>query len=481
MLLALVALLVVCAGSIWLAVRITPVQTVTVAGQSMQVGAVQPGLSLSGPGELDLFGQAMPTEPHFQGPIRPRLRLSRITIDSQVDQIVRSEGHDTLELTVSRRLAGGWTRYCAWETVIAAGCTAVIVVAVAGVRRSSRRTLLKMLAVGVVTVVALDAVGIYLLASGTPRALQQVSSIDDLVGIAPFEPVPAAKGPDLSGVRVVVLGDSTAAGLGNRPVAHADALDKACGRSADAYAADLATANGWNVLNLACQGATMGNGILGVQIRGEQVAPPQLATAKRAAEAKAFIVSIGANDMNWSVLTGLCAAAPVCDDKASTAYFQELLGTFTQNYFDLLQQLAALPEHPAVLINDYFEPFGANTDCLKQDGLTTAKTAVLRSRLATLNSVLNQGAQTFHFVSVQPRFDGHELCTEQPFVQNTADQAPLHPTAAGELAIALADQRVLDSLPTPTPTPSPSGSAPASAPPSGSAPARASTSPAPAR
>ncbi|MFC1418056.1 GDSL-type esterase/lipase family protein [Streptacidiphilus cavernicola] len=473
-LVGVVLLALLCAVSIWLAVRITPVQSVSAAGQSIQVGAVQPDLSLSGPGELDLFGQAMPTRPRFDGPIRPRLKLAQITIDSQVNQMVGAGGRDSLELTVSRQLASGWIRYCVWETVIAAGCAAVIVIAAAGVRRAHGRTVLKLLAVGVVGVCAVNAVGVYLLASSTPRALRQVRSIDDLVGRTLAEPVPTEKGPALSGVKVVVLGDSTAAGLGNRPVAHATALDKACGRSADSYAADLAAVNGWNVLNLACQGATIGDGIVGVQIRGSQVAAPQLAVAQRATGAAAYIVSIGANDMNWSVLTGLCAAAPVCDDKASTAYFQEQLATFTQNYYDLLQQLATLPRHPAVLVNAYYEPFGPNTDCLKKEGLTTAKTAVLRSRLADVNTVLQQGAQTFHFASAMPDFTGHQLCSDQPYVQNTADQAPLHPTAAGDLAIALADQRALDTLPGFAGNPEPTSSA-SSAPSAPSAPSSAAS------
>jgi len=78
-------------GSIWLALQVAPLQTVSAAGQTAQVGAAGPSLSLSGPGELDLFGQVMPTKPQFDGPIRPLLRLTRITIDRQVAQLLRSD------------------------------------------------------------------------------------------------------------------------------------------------------------------------------------------------------------------------------------------------------------------------------------------------------------------------------------------------------------------------------------------------------
>lgn len=446
LLLAAVLIAVASAAGIWLAVRLTPMQSVSAAGQNVQVGAAQPGLSRSGPGELDLFGEAIPTQPRFDGPIRPKLKLAHITLDSQVNQAFHADGDNALVPMLSRQLVAGWKRYCIWETLVAAGCAGVITIAIAGAGRTSHRTMLTMLAATLVTVSAANAAGVYLLASGTPRALRQVHTLDDLVGRTRAEPVPAAKGPALPGIHAVVIGDSTAAGIGNPLVEHPTALDRTCGRSSDAYAADLAAANGWKVLNLACQGATVSDGILGVQVRGGKVVPPQLAVAQRATGASTVIVSIGANDMNWGLLTGLCAAAPVCDDDASTAYFKEELAGFTQDYLDLLEQLAALPHHPAVLVNEYYDPFGPDTGCLKKDGITREKADVLGSRLSDLNAVLESGAATFHFAVARPGFEGHELCSKQPFVQDATGKAPLHPTAAGELAIALADQQALGAI-----------------------------------
>ena len=69
-------------------------QTVSAAGQTAQVGAAVPSLtslSLSGPGELDLFGQVMPTKPQFEGPIRPLLKLTHITINARVAHLLRSD------------------------------------------------------------------------------------------------------------------------------------------------------------------------------------------------------------------------------------------------------------------------------------------------------------------------------------------------------------------------------------------------------
>lgn len=129
--------LIITAGAIWLALRITPLQTVSAAGQTAQVGATLPNASVQGPGELDLFGQVMATKPQFTGPIRPRLALDHITIDPQVVQMLRSDGPQKVELTLSQQLASGWERYFLWETLIAAGFAAVPLIAVAAVRKLS--------------------------------------------------------------------------------------------------------------------------------------------------------------------------------------------------------------------------------------------------------------------------------------------------------------------------------------------------------
>jgi hypothetical protein len=61
-------LVVVAAVAIGVALLVTPMQTVTVAGQVIKVGTTSPRLSLSGPGEVDLFGQSLPTVVGGAGP-----------------------------------------------------------------------------------------------------------------------------------------------------------------------------------------------------------------------------------------------------------------------------------------------------------------------------------------------------------------------------------------------------------------------------
>ncbi len=459
----LVTFAIVTAGSIWLALQVAPLQTVSAAGQTAQVGAAVPALSLSGPGELDLFGQVLPTRPQFEGPIRPLLQLTHITIDPQVAQLLRSDDPRQLKLSLSQQLAQGWKRYFEWETLIAAGFAVVALLAVAGIRRQPHAKMAKTVIAGLVVVCAVNVGGVLLTASSTPRVLRSVTTLDDLVGTDPLQAPQQNMTKPLAGVQAVVIGDSTASAAGNPLLARPTALDQACGRSSESYAADLATVNNWNVLNLACSGATIQNGLLRVQVLADgQVAPAQLVEAQQATHAKVVIVSVGADDVEWSIMTRLCVASAVCNDKVSSAYFNTEIGAFTRSYYQLLADLAGLPGNPAILVNQYYSPFGPGLGCLRRYGITAAKEKVLLARLGQLNTVLAQGAQTFGFGVTAPSFTGHELCTADPWVQGPGDPAPLHPTAAGELAIALADQQLLPKVEGLVPAPSATPAATAS-------------------
>jgi len=294
---------------------------------------------------------------------------------------------------------------------------------------------------GLLLVEAVNVGLIMLTATTAPAKLRGVTSLGELVGRDEDAPIAAAPGPALTGVQAVVLGDSTAAGLGDAPLPDPTALDQACGRSVDAFAVHLADVNRWNVRNLACSGATIRSGVLGSQFAGDRQVPSQLAVAKRAVTARTVIVSVGANDLRWAPMIRLCIAFNECDDKASTLFFQKSLASFTSDYYELLRQLSALPSHPRVVINLYYAPFDGTADCIT--GLTSAKIGVLLDRLAGLNAVLAQGAKTFGYLVAQPDFTGHGACSEQPYVQGLTDSAPFHPNATGELVIALADERAL--------------------------------------
>lgn len=430
-------------ASIAVALLITPMQPVSVAGQTVRVGAAAPTLSTAGPGELDLFGQRLPTAVQFLGPVRPRLALSNITLNQQLGSLFTASRHQNAGQAIGRALAAGWTRYFAWETVVTGVCALFLLGALAGWLRVSWRRTLVLLSAGLVIAESVNLGGIMVTAYTAPARLRGVHSLTALAGQAAVAPVPPVPGAARPQVQVVVMGDSTAAGLGNAPLPHPSRQDKACHRSADTYAADLAAVSHQRVLNLACSGATIPAGILGPQHTGGTTVPPQLAVANKATNASVVIVSIGANDVGWSALLRLCAVSRACDNRASVAYFQKRLAAFAVSYYQLLQQFATLPSHPRVLVNLYYNPFDTSRHCLDNVGLDPTKQKSLIGLLTALNRVLAKGAQTAGAATAQPDFAGHRLCDPEPYVQSLHDTAPFHPTAAGELAVALADEHAL--------------------------------------
>ena len=117
--------------------------------------------------------------------------------------MLRSDGPRKVELTLSQQLAAGWERYFLWETLIAIGFAAVPLIAVAAVRK--RPAIWKMLVAGVAVVCAVNVGGVLLTASGTPKVLRSVKTLDDLVGVDPTtEPAPVGK--PQPGVQAVVIG-----------------------------------------------------------------------------------------------------------------------------------------------------------------------------------------------------------------------------------------------------------------------------------
>lgn len=436
-------LFVVSAAAIAFALQVTPERSISALGQTIEVGATAPTFSTSGPGEIVLFGRSLPTQVDFVGPVRPRLVLADISIDAQVADAFAPPGRAAAASALGDALAGGWRRYFMWEIGFAALGAVLLLGAIAGWRGFDwKRTAVTVIG-GVLFVEAVNLGAIMVTAFTAPDILSGVASVSELVGRDEVRPLPIAEGPTQDDVQAVVLGDSTSAGLGGPPLADASPEDEACERSSFAFAVTLARVNEWNVDNLGCSGATIERGILGPQFAGDRWIPPQLGVAKRAVAAEVVIISIGANDLRWSTLVRLCGASDTCDDRALTAFFQRSLDDFTQDYYELLRQLAALPGDPLVLINQYYVPFDTEVGCLASSGLTSEKVGVLLDRLDTLNTVLANGAETFGHSAIKPDFSGHGLCTDQSYVQGPDDPAPLHPNARGHLVIALAVERAL--------------------------------------
>src|SRR5260370_37839391 len=177
----LVLLIASAAGAIAAALQVTPLQTVTVAGQVIQVGASAPSLSLSGPGEVDLFGQRLPTSVRFTGPVRPRLQLADITINSELTTFVQGARSPAGAARVlGARLADGWRRYFIIQTVITGAGALILVGAVAGWRRLPHRTTIWLLAAGLALAEAIDLGAIFTSAYSAPDLLRREQALHAL-------------------------------------------------------------------------------------------------------------------------------------------------------------------------------------------------------------------------------------------------------------------------------------------------------------
>ncbi|MCF8604092.1 GDSL-type esterase/lipase family protein [Gordonia sp. HY442] len=441
-LLIVVATAIAIAVALWL----TPMQTVEAVGQTIRVGATAPSWSWSGPGQVDLFGQELPTTVEFSGPVRPRLELTDLQLTEQLTGLAGPDSDESTRSAAQSELTDalvtGWRNYLILQVLIVAAVTVLLLGAVAGWQRRSMRPSITFVVVGALIAVTVNVGAFVATAFSTADQLREIDSLASLVGAAPAAtPAPRAAPAGEAG-KVVVIGDSTAAGIGNSALADPTPEDTACERTSGSFAAALDRSTGWGVTNLACSSATIRQGLLGDQERGGGQVPPQLARALAAAPG-ALIISVGANDVRWSQMIGLCATLPDCGGAASDAYFRQQLSAFTRDYLVLLTQLRSLPNPPTVIINQYYDPLSGDTDCVRDLGITPEKEEILRGWLQSMNTVLAEGARASSFQTAQPSFAGHGVCASDPFVQSIDGAAPLHPTTAGGLAIALADQAAL--------------------------------------
>lgn len=466
--------------SLLVATAITPPVSVTVLGQVVQVGAVAPSASqgLSGPGVAELFGQGpVQTVQRFDGPIRPRVVWQRFNRDAAATAFIQATpaaGPTTglATSTIGSALARGWMNYLGQLVVVSGiaaalgylvGATTVGVIRGAQWRHRQAQHPVRPLAVSAVVAMAVTVGAAGLTVSSARDELAEVTSLADLTGTAALVPSPSPAGPVRGDVTLAVIGDSTAAAVGNTPLPEPTDADIACERTTDSYAQVLQSATDWSVENLACASATIDHGLLGSQVdRRPVIPPPQVGVLKSITSLRAVIVSIGANDIGWSELLGYCYRVSRCDDQVTQQLILSRLDAFRLQYAQLLTELSALPTRPVVIVVGYYDPFGDTFDCqqlrdpqqppgsaegygfaARRGGpdpaaVVTEKVAPLRSMLAQLNAVLEQGAAAFGFASVTPSFHGHALCSAQPWVQGMADPYPFHPRAAGELAIAAA-------------------------------------------
>ncbi|WP_103383569.1 GDSL-type esterase/lipase family protein [Pseudonocardia dioxanivorans] len=475
-----VLLLVVCLlGGLPTAIALTPAQDVTILGQHVELGARVPTPTLSGPAQLVQIGNTRLDITPLQvwGPMRPQLTLGPVQRNAAAAEVLDPDRTAAARAQATDTLVGGFVRWYAFGALGMVGlCLAICAVAgcarmLALLRRQSRAheghiTVAELWhrSAGTVGRTTVLAVAVSLLAwgacgwfawSGATRGLSDVRSLTQLVGSYHLSPSPV--GPAVSGYTGAVIGDSRAARVGGPPVPEATSDDIACERSADSLAAELGAVTATSVRNLACSGATIAQGLRGPQARGPSSVPAQVSLLKQMTGLRYVVVEIGPNDLGWSDFLTYCYGVPDCADRFTAGEFDYRLAAFDRDYGDLLQDLAALPDRPQIVIMTSYDVFAPGTDpgaCpdgrgpAGVPGLDAAKTELMHERNQALNDVLRAGAAKYDMTVVDPPLE--PLCSPGaadglgPDLQGLADRYPFHPTGVGSLRVAAATARLLD-------------------------------------
>jgi lysophospholipase L1-like esterase len=449
------------------AILLTPGQDVTVAGQHLAVGARTPSLSLSGPAQLVQIGNTELDIARLRtyGPLRPQLTLGPVQRDAALATVMDPEKRRQAQADAVSDLGMGFLRWYGWGTLVLLAIT-LAATAMAGwarvlatLRRQSREEhrhlavaeiwdrstgQLRGMTIVTVAVVMLAWLAAGALAyTGSVDGLRTVRSLSDLAGTYYLSPSPV--GPEVRGYSGAVIGDSRASRVGGPTLPDPTPDDTACVRSTDSLAAEVGAQLDTPVLNLACPGASVAQGLRGPQEQGGRVLPAQVGRLKQVQGLEFVIVAIGPNDLNWGDFLAYCYAVDNCQDNLTQGEFDYRLAAFDKDYGDLLQDLNDLPDEPQVLIVTSYDVFEKGADCDDTRGPPGAKgldedsIELLAQRNAALNEVLTTGAEKYGFDVVAPRLS--TLCRPShdelgADLQGLDAPHPFHPTGIGMVRMA---------------------------------------------
>lgn len=238
-----------------------------------------------------------------------------------------------------------------------------------------------------------------------------------------------------SSAEYAALGDSIAAGLGLGNPAGDNSI---CGRTFGSYVYQVAESRNLGVNHLACSGATMGDLFTEQGIPGPNI-PPQLDGAFAGGTPELITVTAGANDIYWDDFLRKCYADTCGTDRdervANTLV--SALGLKLQYLFrDIERRSGGSP--PEVIITGYYNPLSSRCSDI-EPRLTTDEITWLGAQTERLNQLLENSSAQLDFVTFAPiDFSGHDICSDDPWVQSLDDPAPFHPTPEGQQAIARA-------------------------------------------
>ena len=231
------------------------------------------------------------------------------------------------------------------------------------------------------------------------------------------------------------MGDSVAAGIGL-----ADAYDSsACQRSQQSYPVRVANQTGTELLHAACSGATIDRGVSGSQTVNRLRLDSQIEQIKQSGKTPAYIsLTIGANDVNWIDLLQRCYQGQ-CGSLEDDAQIQSSVEAMQRDAVATINTVTSMYPNATLVVTGYYQLFPKNLvdNCEELTGFDQDELNFARSIQTSINQALQTAVQTKERAVFSPiNFDGHELCTKNPWVQTLRESAPYHPTESGQLRIA---------------------------------------------
>jgi lysophospholipase L1-like esterase len=246
---------------------------------------------------------------------------------------------------------------------------------------------------------------------------------------------PAGK-PDSKGL--VFLGDSSAAGVGAGPADNTRYATE-CDRTTSAYGYKVGVIKAVPVTVLACTGATSADGLIGPQTAGlsdpHGRVPAQLDQLKALPHPAGVALTIGANDIHYSVFLSRCADPDPthnCASTANTKEFHHLLDHVAEpNLRRVLGELIHQQRNHNVVLTGYYDPFGATAGPLFH--LEPDEISWYRARLGEVNAMIQREATRFH-VTFVPLATLNAAAGDVDIDPTT--RGFLHPTDQGQAKIA---------------------------------------------
>lgn len=217
-------------------------------------------------------------------------------------------------------------------------------------------------------------------------------------------------------VRYVAMGDSYASGVGA-----GDYDDSGCGRSANAYGPLLAEEFSADVDFVACGGAMVPD------IRSRQLSALSEDTTH-------VTISVGGNDIGFGDIITTCVngSNDDCVDRIDQAE-RDARDHLTDELAGLYADMADAAPDARVIVVGYPKLFHEKK-CGSAPGFSVVEQRRANTMAETLNAITAEVADEtgFDFADPVPHFEGHGICSPEPYLKGDDADGAYHPNAAGQ-------------------------------------------------